>query len=91
MVVARDGTDTSPARPRTPQAETEPLLSTTGLTVRFGGVVALNRLDVGFLPGEVCGGRNCDRIVVLNLGAMIAEGPPEQVRNDPVVGTAYLG
>ncbi|WP_128477944.1 ABC transporter ATP-binding protein [Halorussus pelagicus] len=32
-----------------------------------------------------------DRVVVLNQGAVIAEGPPEEVRGDPTVQEAYLG
>lgn len=35
--------------------------------------------------------RISDRIVVLNSGRKICEGPPEQVRNDPEVLHAYLG
>jgi branched-chain amino acid transport system ATP-binding protein len=34
---------------------------------------------------------SCDMITVLNYGEMLAEGPPEHVREDPGVREAYLG
>jgi branched-chain amino acid transport system ATP-binding protein len=36
-------------------------------------------------------GRLADRVTVLDLGKVIAEGTPDEIRTDPRVVTAYLG
>jgi branched-chain amino acid transport system ATP-binding protein len=47
--------------------------------------VLLVEHDVGFVMEQ------CDRIVVLNLGEVIAVGGPQEIQADAAVRTAYLG
>ena len=47
--------------------------------------VVLVEHDVGFVM------RQCDRIVVLELGRVLAEGAPAEIQADPRVRDAYLG
>jgi ABC-type branched-subunit amino acid transport system ATPase component/ABC-type branched-subunit amino acid transport system permease subunit len=55
------------------------------LADEWGMAILVVEHDMNFVMGV------CDRVVVLDFGSKIAEGTPEQVRNNPAVIAAYLG
>ncbi|MDR1650566.1 MAG: ABC transporter ATP-binding protein [Synergistaceae bacterium] len=52
---------------------------------RFGVAIVLIEHDMSLVMGI------CERILVLNYGLIIAQGSPEEIRNNPLVVEAYLG
>jgi branched-chain amino acid transport system ATP-binding protein len=54
-----------------------------GLTSRMSVLLVEHHMDLVMSV--------CDRIVVLNFGQVIADGPPAAIRSNAAVATAYLG
>jgi branched-chain amino acid transport system ATP-binding protein len=51
----------------------------------FGTTILIIEHDVNFIMSE------CDRIMVLNLGSVVADGTPDEIRNDEHVKSSYFG
>ncbi|MFD0826676.1 ABC transporter ATP-binding protein [Neobacillus sp. M.A.Huq-85] len=74
-----------PAAGMNPQ-ETEELMNLIALIrERFSLTILLIEHDMGLVMGV------CERIYVLDSGQLIAQGTPEEIRNNPKVIKAYLG
>ena len=66
-------------------AETERFAALLRSLAAEGTAVVLVEHDMGLVMGV------CDQVYVLDLGKIIACGPPEVIRHDEVVLAAYLG
>ena len=51
----------------------------------FGVSIILIEHDMNLVMGI------CERLLVLNYGLIIAQGTPEEIKNNPTVVEAYLG
>lgn len=74
-----------PAAGMNPQEKEELLTTVRRIRDEFGKTVLLIEHDMRFVMGL------CERIVVLDHGEEIANGPPDAIRNNPKVIEAYLG
>ena len=67
-------------------SETEELLNTVReIREKFDVAIILIEHDMSLVMNV------CDRIIVLNYGLIIANGEPEEIKNNPMVIEAYLG
>ncbi len=74
-----------PAAGMNPMETSELMQTIKTIRNRFSVAILLIEHDMKLVMGI------CERIYVLNYGKIIAEGTPEQIRNNPEVIAAYLG
>ena len=74
-----------PAAGMNPSETAELLPTLREIRDRFGVAIILIEHDMSLVMNI------CERIIVLNYGLIIAEGTPEELRNNPMVIEAYLG
>ena len=67
-------------------SETEELMKNIRkIRDKFGVSIILIEHDMNLVMGI------CERLLVLNYGLIIAQGTPEEIKNNPTVIEAYLG
>ncbi|MDR2491620.1 MAG: ABC transporter ATP-binding protein [Spirochaetaceae bacterium] len=74
-----------PAAGMNPQETMELMELITHIRREFNLTVLLIEHDMHLVMGI------CERLMVLDYGALIAEGPPDEIRKNPAVIKAYLG
>ena len=74
-----------PAAGMNPSETAELMPTLRSIRDRFGVAIILIEHDMSLVM------QVCERIIVLNYGLIIAQGTPEEIRNNPMVIEAYLG
>ena len=74
-----------PAAGMNPSETSELMMTIKDIRDKFDIAIILIEHDMNLVMGI------CERILVLNYGLIIAQGKPEEIKNNPIVIEAYLG